>query len=182
MEATTVSIITHSRDCHTVSVYSKDKMIYEHDGYAPYFVNCAIVGEEREYFDVDDIHFEIDVETGKIVNWNADLFKKHLAKQIKKADFLTIYKKAKKGGDCIELAFADAFGGDKQLFDFIFNNQQLNEIFKQLWKSSTPFNVNSIGEYEPEQYWSDELAEEIFFSVSTEMKKKIAREMVEMSE
>jgi hypothetical protein len=85
-DSKTVTINTHSRNSHYIIVYSSEgKKIYEHDGYAPYFINCAVTGkEDKDDYDEDDIHFKIDVETGKILNWNADLFKKHLEKQIKK--------------------------------------------------------------------------------------------------
>ena len=91
--------------------------------------------------------------------------------------FKTIYNEKKKYGDCLELVFAEAFGGDQQLFDFIFNDDKLYKIFKQLWLPETQFNVELIGTYDPYHFWSDELAEEIFKTVSPLVQKKILKHL-----
>jgi hypothetical protein len=57
-KAKTITINGHCRDCFNATLLDKDgKTIASYDGYV------SIVGRG------DDIYMEIDLETGKILNW-----------------------------------------------------------------------------------------------------------------
>ena len=69
-----VTILTHSRDCHQTVVSGID---YEKNGSCPIYISKA-----TGTTDDDDINFEIDIETGRILNWNPELFYKYLEKDM----------------------------------------------------------------------------------------------------
>jgi len=66
-----ISIGTHSRDCHDVGFEFNDQMQnFDHSGYAPDICGVSEYG--------DDMIFLVDVETGKILNWDTKKIKESL--------------------------------------------------------------------------------------------------------
>lgn len=60
--ASKLVISAHAKDCFYISIYKDKEMLYEHDGYLPKFL-----GDHE-----DDLELEIDIESGRILNWNPD--------------------------------------------------------------------------------------------------------------
>lgn len=69
-----IVINAHARDCFDIGVFKDDKIIYEHSGYLPKFLY-----NESE----DDLYLEIDIDTGKILNWNPNKIKRALNGNLK---------------------------------------------------------------------------------------------------
>ena len=93
--------------------------------------------------------------------------------------FMELCKKAYKFGDCLELVFADAMGGDDKLFDFIKNDPDLNTLLKnRLEKNNiSDFDVQKIDEYDPQCYWGEEMEEMIYSKLPPNLQMSVSKQL-----
>lgn len=82
---TTLHVQSHGRDCNSFTVVGKaagdewGTTMVDHDGYV---LGGLCMGPEGS----DDVEFSVDIETGKIIGWDAEAVKARIAELIEPGD------------------------------------------------------------------------------------------------
>ena len=83
---TTLHVQSHGRDCNSFTVVGKaagdewGTTMIDHDGYV---LGGLCMGPQGS----DDVEFSVDIETGKIIGWDAEAVKARIAELVETGDY-----------------------------------------------------------------------------------------------